>query len=177
MKQRILFAFLLFFLSVTFAFSQSYLGYSILNTDLIDTTYKPIKHITKGDALFVISLEAQQGHYNVIHIKSNTEGFIPRKNVMLERVVPQTEENLFSTIKQSEVRDPIVKVFNNSKAGMTVKLNDTLYEIRPKEKTTIHLKPGKYYYRISTADINPYYGTEILDEYKLYEWEFYIGEM
>jgi hypothetical protein len=159
------------------SYSQSYLGYSTQNTELIDSVYNTIRTVGKGDALFIISLEAQHGHYNVIHIKSNKEGFIPRKNVVLERVVPQTEDNIFSSIKKSEVKDPIIKIHNASKLALTIKLNNTLYEVNPKDRTTIHLKAGKYYFRVSNPDIAPYYGTEDLDEYKLYEWEFYIGDM
>ena len=172
------FFFCLFFLFLPLThFSQSYLGYSTQHTELIDSTYATIRTVAKGDGLFIISLEAQHGYYSVIHIKSNKEGFIPRKNVVLERVVPQVEENIFSSIKQSDVRDPIIKISNTSKIAMTVKLNNTLYEIQPKEKRTIHLKTGKYYFRVSTPDIAPYYGSEELDEFKLYEWEFYIGDI
>ncbi len=173
-------AYLLFFLFFSFpilSHSQSYLGYATQHVDLIDSNYTTIKTVAKGDALFVISLDVQQGHYNVIHIKSNKEGFIPRKNVALERVVPQIEENIFSSIKQSDVKDPIIKVYNNSKMALTIKLNNTFYEINPKDRTTIHLKAGRYYFRVSNPDMDPYYGSEVLDDYKLYEWEFYIGEM
>lgn len=158
-------------------YAQSYLGYANQQTDLIDTLNRPIRSITKGDALFVISLDAQFGHYNVVHIKSNKEGFIPRKCISLERVVPQTEDNIFSSIKTSEVKDPVIKIFNSSRIPISVKLNNTIYDINPKERTTIHLKAGKYYYRVSNPAIEPYYGSEEVDEYKLYEWEFYIGDM
>lgn len=174
---RFLFFYGLVVSTLNIAYPQSYLGYVNHPTELIDTLYKPIRSVSKGDALFVISLDSQFGHYNVVHIKSNKEGFIPRKHVSLERVVPQTEDNIFSSIKKSEVRDPVIKIFNSSRIPISVKLNNTIYDISPKERTTIHLKAGRYYYRVSNPEIEPYYGSEELDEYKLYEWEFYIGDM
>ena len=157
--------------------AQSYLGYSNQISELVDTNYRSIRNIAKGDALFLISIETQQGYYNVIHIKSNKEGFILRKHVQIERVVPQVEENIFTSINKSEVKDPIIKVKNSSKQVLTIKLNNNLFEIAPKEKRTIHLNPGKYYYRVSSQDIQPYYGEESLDNFHLYEWEFYIADM
>ncbi len=173
-----------FLISITFflafltnAFGQSYLGYIGKSTELIDTNRAIIKHLPKGDAVFLTSLELQEGHYNIVHIKSNKEGFIPRKDVVIERVIPQTEGNVFTSIKTSDVKDPIIKVFNNSKYGMTVKINSVLYELQPKEKRTIHLKNGRLYYRVSCQYIEPYYGTELIENFHLYEWEFYIADL
>jgi hypothetical protein len=167
-----------FFLAfLTNAFGQSYLGYISKATELIDTNRTIVKHLPKGDAVFLISLELQEGYYNIVHIKSNKEGFIPRKDVVIERVIPQTEGNVFTSIKTSDVKDPIIKVFNNSKYAMTVKINDVLYELQAKEKRAIHLKNGRLYYRVSSQYIEPYYGTEIIENFHLYEWEFYIADL
>ena len=171
-----LFSIILLFFSLS-VYSQSYLGYSNQISDLVDTNYTSIKHIAKGDALFLITIENQVGYYNVIHIKSNKEGFSPRKHVQIERVVPQTEKNIFTSVIKSEVKDPIVKVRNSSKQVLILKLNNSIIEIAPKEKRTLHLNQGKYYYRVSSQDIEPYYGVENIDNFHLYEWDFYIGDM
>ena len=159
------------------AFCQSYLGYVNVGCELIDTNYREIKHIPKGDAVFIISLDIQFGHYNIVHINSSKEGFLPRRNVIIERVIPQTESNVFNAIKKSEIKNPILKIMNSSKYAMILKIDNMFYEINAKEKKAIHLTKGRHYYRVSSPYMEPYYGTEILDEFHLYEWEFYIGDM
>ena len=125
----------IFFLLFTFqSFAQSYLGYVDSGTELIDTNNRQIKHIPKGDAVFIISLDLQFGHYNVVHINSSKEGFLPRKNVIIERVIPQTESNVFNSIKKSEIKDPILKIMNSSKYAMILKIDNIFYEINAKEK-------------------------------------------
>jgi hypothetical protein len=159
------------------SFCQSYLGYVNNGCELIDTNNRQIKHIPKGDAVFIISLDLQFGHYNVVHIKSSKEGFLPRKNIIIERVIPQTESNVFNSIKKSDIKNPILKIMNSSKYAMILKIDNNFYEINPKEKKAIHLTKGRHYYRVSSPYMEPYYGTEILDEFHLYEWEFYIADM
>jgi hypothetical protein len=167
-----------FILFLTFqTYCQSYLGYVNTTSELIDTNNRQIKHIPKGDAVFIISLDLQFGHYNVVHINSSKEGFLPRKNIIIERVIPQTESNVFNSIKKSEIKDPILKIFNSSKYAMILKIDNIFYEINAKEKKAIHLTKGRHYYRVSSPYMEPYYGTETLDDFHLYEWEFYIGDM
>lgn len=168
---------LIFITAHTLCNAQSYLAYANESMDLIDTNYATIKHIPKGDALFLVSLENAHGYYNVIHIKSNKEGFVPRKHIQIERVIPQIEENIFTSVQTSDAKDPILKVYNNSKMPMILKINNVHYDVAPKERKNIHLKKGRFYYRVSTSNVEPYYGTETLDDFRLYEWEFYIGDM
>lgn len=174
---KVYFTFLFFLFLSSHSFCQSYLGYVNTGSELIDSNNRQIKHIPKGDAVFIISLDIQFGHYNVVHIKSSKEGFLPRKNILIERVIPQTESNVFNSIKKSDVKDPILKVMNGSKYGLILKIDNIFYEINPKEKKAIHLTKGRHYYRVSSPYMEPYYGTETLDEFHLYEWEFYIGDM
>jgi len=176
MNKLFLLLFLSFF-SRTPILCQSYLGYVNVSTELIDTNNTQIKHIPKGEAVFIVSLETQHGNYNVVHIKSNKEGFVSRKNVTIERVIPQTESNVFSSVKTSDVKDPILKIHNSSKFPLIIKIDNVFYEINGKEKKAIHLKKGRHYYRVSSPYMEPYYGTETLDDFHLYEWEFYIGDM
>ncbi len=167
------FRFLLTVLAISNGFSQSYMGYTRKATSLFDSTHTQLELIEKGEAVFIFSKEKNSKHYFINHIRTNKEGFILKKEVIVtEKALDITEHN-FSTIKESEEKEPIISVKNSLNETLTLKINSIKYEIAPKESQIIRLKQGRFTFVVTSPGMLPHYGREIMEEFKRYEWDFY----
>jgi hypothetical protein len=179
--KKLVFLFMAFFAMAITAHSQSYIGYMSDKVDIMDSTGKVIvKRARKGDGVLVYTLQVYQGKkYKIHHINSSKDGYIFREDVLLEKSVPytaQTLEEIKQAIRDTEMRDPLLKMYNNTDGKLTFKFGKEQYELNPKERVTVKLTSGKYYYKLKTKGYDPYYGVEILENHRLYDWEFYLGK-
>lgn len=155
--------------------AQTYLAYTKQPLAMVDSSRSPIKHLEKGDALYVLTDKHYHGHVKAVHVKTHHEGFIPAHDVVIEKEIPFMQ-SMSSNFTKSEVQNPEVVIRNSSHAPMTIKLGEHEYDIKSKESKSLHLPKGKYYYRVTAPDLDHYYGVEILDEFKRYDWDFYVDE-
>lgn len=160
--------------------SQSYIGYLADNVELRDSTDEKVtKKGRKGDGVLVYTLDVYKGgKYKVHHINSGKDGFIFRKDVLLQKSVPYTAQTL-SEIKQAiletEMKDPVVNMYNNTKDKISIKYGKENINLAPQERLSLKLAKGKYYYKFKLPGVDPYYGVEVLEDHRLYDMEFYVG--
>lgn len=169
--------------SLLFAFtanSQSYIGYLVDNIEIKDSLNdKIVKKGRKGDGVLVYNLDVYQGgKYKVHHINSGKDGFILRKDVLLQKSVPYTAQSLDDikkAILETEMKDPMLKFYNNTKDKISIKYGKENIELAPQEKLSMKMAKGKYYYKFKLPGVDPYYGVEVLEDHRLYDMEFYVG--
>lgn len=160
-------------LNTAFVFSQTHLGHSKHASVLRDSLSSPIINIEKGDALFIESDRPTNGLYKVVHLLTEKAGYIKAEDVKLDKKFDT--ESTFKSIK-SEEKDPTLKIHNNSVQPMYLKISGEEHLLAPNKITSIKLSKGKYYYQVSSPSVEHHYGHETVEEYKLYEWEFYVGD-
>lgn len=163
------------------AYSQSYIGYLADKVEIKDSTGKKIvKKARKGDGVLVYTLHVYHGKkYKVHHINSSKDGFINREEVLLEKSVPYTAltmEEIKQAIRDTEMRDPVIKMYNNTEDKLSFKFGKQEFELNPQERVSLKIESGRYYYKLKTKGYDPYYGVEHLENHRLYDWEFYIGK-
>lgn len=161
--------------------AQSYIGYLADNVELRDSSGQKItKKAKKGDGVLIYTLDVFDGDkYKVHHINSAKDGYIFRKDVLLEKSVPytaQTMDEIKQAIRDTEMRLPVLKLYNNTKDKLSLKFGKEEIVLKPQERTSMRMDKGKYYYKLRMPGFDPYYGVEILEEHKLYDWEFYVGK-
>ncbi len=167
--------------TLTMSHAQSYIGYLSNRVDIMDSSGRNVvKKTRKGDGVLVYTLEVYHGKkYKVHHINSGKDGFIHREHVLLEKSVPytaQTMDDIKQAIKDTEMRDPMIKMYNNTDDKLNFKFGKQEIELNPQERMSMKLTSGRYYYKLKTKGYDPYYGVEVLENHRLYDWEFYIGK-
>ncbi len=177
MQMKKILSLTLLLLTSFICFSQSYLG---TVTKLVNfrkgpgTDYSIISTMKPGTQIFIISLETENGFYNIIDIATDKEGYINKSFVKPVREVESSKEGIFSPSGETSNYNPDVEIFNNTSLTLTLKLNSETYAFHPKQKRTISLTPGAYQYRASAPGIIPNIGTEELQGNTAYTWQFYI---
>lgn len=169
------------FLCTLSANAQSYIGYLVDHIEIKDSlNEKTIKKGRKGDGVLVYNLDVfEGGKYKIHHINSGKDGFILRKDVLLQKSVPYTAQSLDDikkAILETEMKDPMVNMYNNTKGKISIKYGKENIELAPQEKMSLKLAKGKYYYKFKMQGVDPYYGVEVLEDHRLYDMEFYVGK-
>lgn len=163
-------------------YTQAYLAYAKEHVELTDSQFVKVKSIPKGEALYILphkthhGLHLHNGYYWAVHVRTHQEGFVPAHLVKVEDEIPFNIEGPVSSSTSSDIQNPVVEIKNSTKHTMLIKLGEEEHEIEPHKTKTLHLKKGKYYYRVSLPEMDHYYAVEYLDEYKLYTWDFYVHE-
>lgn len=177
MKKYIL-SLILFLSLITLSNAQSYLGYVTKQVNFrteSNTSSEIISSLPRGTALFVISKDKINGFYQVLNIETNKEGFVYSSFVQLDKMLPKNEDGIFTPVGKTSSTKPIIKIHNNTRLTLTLKLNNDLYTFTPQERKTLTLSSGSYAYRASAPGVLPDYGTENMQSNHEYEWSFYVS--
>jgi len=158
--------------------SQSYLAYvnQVVNFRKgPGTEFDIIKALQEGTQIFVISTIDKNGYYNVIDLETNTEGYVYKSYVVLDRVIEINEDDLFvESGKSSSSTVSEVEVYNNTDKVLTVFIGGNSYFFSAQEKRKINIKPGEYDYRVTAPGVLPYLGKDKIVSGFNYSWQFYI---
>ena len=175
MKKKLLLLFFVLFSNVIYC--QSYLGIIIKQVNFREgsnSNDKIISSLKPQTQIFIISLETENNYYNIIDIASDREGYIHKSYVKVGKVVNKSNKSVFSPTGQLSNYESEVKIFNNTRKTLTLKMNTELYYFSPYETKNISLNPGEYDFRASAPGVIPYIGTENLNSNQGYSWQFYI---
>lgn len=159
------------------SFSQSYLGWI---TSKVNFREQPssdasiLSSLKQGSQIFIVSLETDDDFYNIIDIKTNTEGYVNKKFVKIGKLLKENEQGFFTPNGQSTSYNPEIEIFNNTSIVLTLKLNSETYSFSPREKKTLTTLPGAISYRASAPGVIPNFGTETIEGNQGYTWQFYI---
>jgi hypothetical protein len=161
----------------TISFGQSYLGKI---TKQVNFRYGPsteseiLYSLKKDQDIFIVSLDTENEFYNIIDIKSNTEGYVHKSFVRIGNLVSKSKESVFTPSGKISNFNSEIKIFNDTSKSLTLKLNDEYFYFGPFETKNISLNPGEYDFRASAPGVIPYIGTEKLNSNQGYSWKFYI---
>ena len=175
--QRALIFLLLLFWSVAEVHAQAYLGNTTKQVNLREgpgTDYPVLRSLVGGTQLFIASSETIDGFYEVIDIRTNTEGYVHSSFVQLGEPVKLNEEGVFTPAGRSATQNPELQIYNNTRLALTLKMNEVTYQFQPQERRTLTVSSGSYNYRASAPGVIPDIGLERLDNRTIYTWEFYI---
>ena len=175
MKKNLFLA--LFLLLTSIGFSQSYLGWVTKQVNFRQgpgTDYGVISSLKSGTQIFIVSLETENGFYNIIDITNDREGYIHKSFVKLGDIIERNERGMFIPSGKTATYNPEIEVFNNTSLTLTLKLNNDAYNFSPRQKRTIVLSPGACNYRASAPGVIPNIGTEYMESNMGYTWQFYI---
>lgn len=157
--------------------AQAYLGNTTKQVNLREgpgTDYPVLRSLVGGTQLFIVSAETLDGFYEVIDIRTNTEGYVHSSFVRLGEPVKLNEEGVFTPAGRSATQNPELQIYNNTRLALTLKMNDVTYQFQPQERRTLTVASGSYNYRASAPGVIPDIGLEFLDSRTIYTWEFYI---
>ena len=159
--------------------SESYLGWITKTVNLRKgpgLKYSIIKTLEAGKQIFIISDVPINNYYNIIDIESNTDGFVYKSFVETGDKVEKSKGEMFTSTGNTDKYETQVEIFNNTNKPLTLKLNKKSHRFRPKEKTTISIKPGLVNYIASAPNVIPLNGSKNFDEYSSWTWQFYIKQ-
>src|ERR1035437_4705877 len=128
MKKTILLS--IFLVLSVLSFSQSYLGWISSKVNFRELPSKDasiIGSLNAGTQIFIISLDTESDFYNIIDIKTNTEGYVNKKFVKIGKLLKENEQGIFTPNGQSTSSDPEIEIFNNTSIILTLKLNSQIY--------------------------------------------------
>lgn len=157
--------------------AQAYLGHTTKQVNLREgpgTDHPVLRSLAGGAQLFVASAKTIDGFYEVIDIRTNTEGYVHASYVLLGEVVAINQDGVFTPAGRSESQNPELQIYNNTELGLTLKMNTVTYYFAAQERRTISVSAGSYNYRASAPGVIPDIGLERLDNRTIYTWEFYI---
>jgi len=163
------------------SYAQTYLGYLTSDVNITDSTGSKVTcGSKKGDGILIYTLDLYgKDSYKVHHINKNKDGFLSRQNILLVKSVPylaQTQDEIKQAIMDSEMKMPVLNLYNNTKGKLSLKMGKEQIEMQPQERLSMKMNKGKYYYKLALEGQQAYYGVEVLTEHKMYDWEFYLGK-
>ena len=171
-------SFFLFCIQAQFAAGQSYLGTVIKSANLragAGGDYEVLSTLKKGETVFVFPSEPELDFYNVIRVKTGTEGWVSKKLVKLGKEVEKSKGSAFSPLGEIESSNSEAEVFNNTSLTLSLRLNGTTHTFSPGEKRKLELTEGKYDYYAFAAGVLPASGEHFFESGMGYTWQFYIS--
>lgn len=99
------------------AMSQSYLGWITSKVNFREqpsTDASILNSLKPGTQIFIVSLETDDDFYNIIDIKTNTEGYVSKKFVKVGTPVKQSAYGIFTPNGESTSYNPAIEIFNNT---------------------------------------------------------------
>jgi uncharacterized protein YgiM (DUF1202 family) len=136
--------------------------------------YEVISSLKPGTQVFILSTELEDDFYNIIDIKTDTEGFIHKSFVKIGKLIAKSDGSFIQAIGNTTTDNAEANIFNNTNITMTLKLNSEVYKFMPKETKKIVLTPGDYSFRASAPNVIPNVGIKNFKTNGAYNWQFYI---
>jgi hypothetical protein len=155
-------------------YTQSFMGYVKRETPLLDSNNAVIEVIKRGEIVFVFSKDPKATTLHVNHVRTNKDGNLPQKSIYILEEAVESGDMVFSSIKKSDQKDPIIKIHNSSNQDMRLSIDGKKHHINSKHTLEVSLKAGRHNYVVTAADMHPHFGKETVEEFKMYEWEFYL---
>lgn len=158
-------------------FGQSYLGTITKQVNFRNgpgQDFEIISLLRPGTQIFIVSILPENDFYNVIDIKTDSEGYVHKSYVKIGQFIEKNEGGIFSPSGRSDTYNSDVEIFNSTTSTLTLKMNSLTYSFSPNERRKISFSPGKYEYRASAPGVIPNIGSENLESNMQYSWKFYI---
>ena len=139
-----------------------------------DVNSTVIIEMPKGDLVVLLDRTPIDSWYNVIHVKSNQEGWVHYSTILATFTKNRKPNFTIPSRTTGSLKNPTLEVKNDSEKTMTLKLGETRYMFSPKESKTIPLIAGKYSFHASAPSVVPDFGEQNFELGHIYTWRFYV---
>lgn len=139
-----------------------------------DITSRSIREIAKGDIVVLLNRTQAGAWVNVIHVRSNQEGWIHSSTITVKYTKNRKPNLTIEGTNTRSSRNPTLEVKNDSDKTMTLKLGESRYVFSPRESKTITLSPARYGFHASAPNVIPDFGDQVFEVGYIYSWRFYI---
>lgn len=139
-----------------------------------DVTSRPIREIAKGDLVVLLSRNPIGSWFNVIHVKSNQEGWIHSSTVAIKYTKNRKPNLTIEGTNTRSSKNPTLEVKNDSDKTLTLKLGESRHVFLPRESKTITMSPARYSFHASAPNVIPDFGDQVFEVGYIYSWRFYI---
>lgn len=133
-----------------------------------------ILQIPKGDLVVLLAPDPVGGWYNVLHVKSNEEGWINTSTVLAYYTKNRKPNITIPSRDSGRQGNPSLEVKNDSEKTMALKLGEHRYVLTPQQSKAMTLVPGKYNFHASAPNVLPDFGEQYFQAGHVYTWRFYI---
>jgi hypothetical protein len=158
-------------IGVDYAIVTAERGYLRKNADLSSTV---LLEVPKGDLLVLLNTAPDGSWHNVLHVKTNQEGWIHRNAVAAYYTKNPKPKLTIPGRDTGSLKNPSLEVKNDSNKELTLKIGETRYVFYSQETKTIQITPGKYSFYASAPSVIPDFGEENFQAGYVYTWRFYI---
>jgi uncharacterized protein YgiM (DUF1202 family) len=139
------------------------------------STSAVLRQITAGEIVALISRVPEGPWYNVIHVKSSTEGWINGNTIRVKYTEKKKAGPVFQERETGTTENPEIEISNDSDRTLYLKLgDDDRVVIPPHDRQSIIKYPGKYKFYASSPGVLPAFGEHDFRPGVTYEWTFYI---
>lgn len=139
------------------------------------TTSAVIKELKQGEVLALISRTPVGPWYNVIHVRSSTEGWINGNTIRVKYTEKRKAGPVFQERETGTSQDPSIKVTNDSNVTLYLKVGDDDRTVISPHATKVMVKsPGTYKFYASSPGVIPLLGEHEFRMGIIYEWTFYV---
>lgn len=139
-----------------------------------DVRSRVLLTVPQGDLLVMLKAVAFTSWYNVIHVKTNQEGWVHASTVTVRRTQNQKPKITIPGTEISGHGNPSLAVTNETELALTLKIGEVRWVFSPKETKTIELVPGQYGFFASAPGVIPDFGDQLFQSGYGYTWRFYI---
>ena len=109
------------------------------------TSSRVIKEVNRGEVLALVSRTSVGPWYNVIHIKSSTEGWINGNTIRIKYTERRKAGPVFQEKETGTSEEPLIEVTNDTDRILYLKVGeDNRIVISPHEKRAMTKPPGTY---------------------------------
>jgi len=139
------------------------------------TSSSVLREVNRGEMLALANRTPVGPWYNVIHIKSSTEGWINGNTIRIKYTERKKAGPVFEERQTGTSDDPSIKVTNDSDSVLYLKVEgDDRIVISPHATRKMTKRPGTYSFYASSAGVIPAFGQHDFRTGIIYEWTFYI---
>jgi len=139
-----------------------------------DITSRILLTVSQGERLVLLKTTVSTSWYNVIHVGTNTEGWVHASTVRISRTLkPKPKMTIEGTVT-SGYENPTLEVTNDTKLALMLKIGDIHYAFYPGESKTLKLRPGMCSFFASAPGVIPDFGEQEFQMGYEYSWRFYI---
>ena len=119
--------------------------------------------------------DEMEGYCKVLFVGTDFEGWILSRNIINRKRVQKQKGNPFNEGDlENRQSQPELRIFNNTRVYMNLRLDGKMYTLAPQEKLTTSYSQGECSYLAAAKNVLPCLGKHDFTNGHYYDWEFFI---
>lgn len=136
---------------------------------------RPVKTLSRGDRLVILSRTKTRNWVNVIDLNSGKEGWVYVSHVKIYYTrIPKSSLPVFQERRIASDHNPEITVKNDTDRTLTLRVGEEVYTIEAYSTRTLYLTEGTYRFYASVPRAYPLIGEKYWSRGYGYSWTFYI---